>query len=49
MSNKGEIFKTSGCKKLYGSIPETVGNTPVIRLNALSPDGVRYKLRLVIN
>ena len=44
MSNKDEIFKTSGRKKLYVSIPETVGNTSVIRLNALSPDGVRYKL-----
>jgi cysteine synthase A len=46
MSNKGEIFKTSGRKELYGSILETIGNTPVIKLNALSPDGVEMYVKV---
>ena len=46
MSNKVEIFKTSGRKELYGSILETVGNTPVIKLNALSPDGVEMYVKV---
>ena len=46
MSNKVKIFKTSGRKELYGSILETVGNTPVIKLNALSPDGVEMYVKV---
>ena len=46
MSNKAGIFKTSGQKKLYGSILETVGNTPVIRLNKLSPQGVEMYVKV---
>ena len=46
MSNKAEIFKTSGQNKLYGSILETVGNTPVIRLNKLSPKGVEIYVKV---
>ena len=40
MPNNSEIFKTSGRKKLYNSILETVGDTPVVRLNKLSPRNV---------
>ena len=46
MSNKAGIFKTSGQKKLYSSILETVGNTPVIRLNKLSPQGVEMYVKV---
>ena len=46
MSNKAEIYKTRGLNKLYGSILETVGNTPVIRLNKLSPKGVEIYVKV---
>ncbi len=34
------IFTTTGRGRLYGSILETVGNTPVIRLNTIAPGHV---------
>jgi len=40
MSNNSGIYKTSGRKKLYSSILETVGDTPVIQLNKLAPSNV---------
>ena len=40
MSNNSGIYKTSGRKKLYSSILETVGDTPVIKLNKLAPSNV---------
>ena len=46
MSNKAGIFKTSGKNKLYKSILETVGNTPVIRLNKLSPQRVEMFVKV---
>ena len=46
MINKAAIFKTNGLKKLYVSILETVGNTPVIRLNELAPKGVTIYVKV---
>ena len=34
------IYSTEGRGRLYGSVLETVGNTPAIRLNRLAPEGV---------
>ncbi|MCU4652994.1 pyridoxal-phosphate dependent enzyme [Roseibacterium sp. SDUM158016] len=36
---------TSGRGRLYDSILETIGNTPVIRVNNLAPDGVRLYVK----
>lgn len=36
----GPIRRTSGRKRLYGNIVDTVGDTPCIRVNRLSPPGV---------
>ena len=46
MDNKSKIFKTSGQKKLYSSILETVGDTPVIKLNRISPKGVQMFVKV---
>ena len=35
-----EIRRTSGQGQLFGSILDTVGNTPTIRINNLAPEGV---------
>lgn len=40
MTSSPSIRRTSGHGKTYGSILDTVGNTPVIRINNLAPDGV---------
>ena len=34
------IRSTTGQKRLYDSVLETVGNTPCIRINNLAPHGV---------
>lgn len=34
------IYSTEGRGRLYGSVLETVGNTPAIRLNRIAPEGV---------
>lgn len=39
------IRRTSGQGRLYGSILETVGNTPTIRINNLAPDGVELYVK----
>ncbi|NIZ09089.1 cysteine synthase A [Pseudooceanicola sp. HF7] len=36
---------TSGRGKLYDSVVDTIGNTPVIRLNHLAPDGVEIYVK----
>jgi cysteine synthase A len=40
MTSSASIRRTKGQGKLFGSILDTVGNTPVIRINNLAPDGV---------
>ena len=40
MTTPSSIRRTSGQGKLYGSILDTVGNTPTIRINNLAPEGV---------
>ncbi|WP_425092201.1 PLP-dependent cysteine synthase family protein [Tropicimonas sp. S265A] len=37
--------KTEGQGKLFGSILDTVGNTPVIRINNLAPEGVELYVK----
>ncbi len=34
------IYSTEGRGRLYGSVLETIGNTPAIRLNRIAPEGV---------
>ena len=33
------IFNTKGRGKIYNSITETIGDTPVVKLNKVAPDG----------
>lgn len=40
MTSNNGIFTTNGRGRLYGSVLETVGDTPVIRVNNLGPDHV---------
>jgi cysteine synthase A len=40
MSNNQSVRQTKGQGRTYGSILDTVGNTPVIRINNLAPEGV---------
>jgi len=40
MTSANSIRTTSGRGQLYGSILDTVGNTPAVRVNNLSPEGV---------
>jgi cysteine synthase A len=39
--NGGELRRTTGRGKLFGSILDTVGDTPVVEINRLAPEGVR--------
>lgn len=36
---------TSGRGKLYGSVVDTIGDTPCIRINSLAPEGVRVYVK----
>ncbi len=40
-----ENFATEGRGRLYNNIVETVGNTPVIRINRLAPEGVEIYVK----
>ncbi|MEP4198714.1 MAG: pyridoxal-phosphate dependent enzyme [Aliishimia sp.] len=40
MPASDDIRRTTGRGQLYGSILDTIGNTPAIRINNLSPEGV---------
>ena len=40
MPETSVIRSTTGQKRLYDSVLETVGNTPCIRINNLAPHGV---------
>ncbi len=46
MLSSNEIFTTSGRGALYNSISETVGNTPVVKLNRVAPDHVNLYVKL---
>jgi len=46
MSGKTEIFKTNGRGTIYNSITETVGNTPVVRLNKIAPKNVNIFVKI---
>jgi cysteine synthase A len=39
--NANNIRATKGRGMLYNSILDTVGDTPVVRINNLAPNGVR--------
>ncbi len=39
------IRKTDGRGQLYGSILDTIGNTPVIKINRIAPDGVNVYVK----
>jgi len=40
-----ETRSTSGQKRLYDSVVETIGNTPCIRVNSLAPDHVKLYVK----
>jgi cysteine synthase len=44
-ADRGAIRRTNGHGKLYDSIVDTVGNTPVVRVNHLAPEGVRLYVK----
>ncbi len=44
MSNN-EIRKTEGQGRLYSSVLDTIGNTPVVRMNTLAPSGVNLYVK----
>ena len=39
------IRRTQGRGRLFGSVLDTVGDTPVIRINNLAPDGIRLYVK----
>jgi hypothetical protein len=39
------IRRTKGHGKLYDSIVDTVGDTPVVRVNHIAPEGVRMYVK----
>lgn len=45
MPNTPSIRTTAGRGRLYDSILDTVGDTPVIRINNLAPDGIRLYVK----
>ena len=40
MSSFDKIYSTSGRGRLYESITQTVGDTPVVKLNRIAPEHV---------
>lgn len=45
MTNAGKIRQTRGRGRLYDSVLDTVGDTPVIRIRNLAPEGVRLYVK----
>lgn len=45
MTDQNTIRTTGGRKRLYDSVLETIGDTPVIRINNLAPEGVRLYVK----
>ena len=46
MSDKTKIYKTNGRGIVYNSITETIGNTPVVRLNKIAPENVNIFVKV---
>ena len=46
MSSSDKIFSTSGRGRLYNSITETVGDTPVVKLHRIAPDHVNMYVKV---
>ncbi len=46
MQFSNEIFTTSGRGVLYDSITKTIGNTPIVKLNRLSPEHVNMYVKV---
>ncbi len=46
MSSSDRIFSTSGRGRLYNSITETVGDTPVVKLHRIAPDHVNMYVKV---
>ena len=40
------IFNTKGRGKIYNSITETIGDTPVVKLNKVAPDGANIFVKV---
>ena len=40
------VFNTKGRGKIYNSITETIGDTPVVKLNKVAPDGVNIFVKV---
>jgi cysteine synthase A len=45
MTSRPVSRKTSGRRRLYESVVDTIGNTPCIRVNNLAPEGVRLYVK----
>ena len=45
MTTSANIRSTEGLGRTYGSVLDTVGNTPCIRINNLGPKGVRIYVK----
>jgi cysteine synthase A len=46
MSDKTAIFTTNGRGTIYNSITETIGDTPVVRLNKIAPENVNIFVKV---
>ena len=46
MSSKSEIFTTNGRGTIYNSITETIGDTPIVRLNNIAPENVNIFVKV---
>ena len=46
MTSSDQIFRTQGRGTIYNSIVETVGNTPVVRLNRIAPEHVNIYVKI---
>ena len=46
MSDKTTIFKTKGRGIVYNSITDTIGNTPIVKLNKIAPENVNIFVKV---
>ena len=46
MSDKPTIFKTEGRGIIYNSITDTIGNTPIVKLNKIAPENVNIFVKV---
>ena len=40
--SSSEIRATEGRRKIYNSVLDTVGNTPVVKINNLAPSDINF-------